>query len=167
MWNPKEGPDYVAPMMYYSNFNSYWPYTITPPPRMELQVGGEAANVLRKLHEEAGWPASRIILTYQSFDAARSRTSGNNTLLPLLGKLLSNNSLDVKIYGEPYTFTGPYAGVLGWPSQCGAGDLRCWPAACGLDGQSDKDGRCWPEADRTNMREVVKAAKEHGVRGLG
>ena len=155
MWNPKEGPDYVAPMMYYSNFNSYWPYTITPPPRMELQVGGEAANVLRKLHEEAGWPASRIILTYQSFDAARSRTSGNNTLLPLLGKLLSNNSLDVSIYGEPYTFTGPYAGVLGWPAQCG------------LDGQSDKDGRCWPEADRTNMREVVKAAKEHGVRGLG
>ena len=72
-----------------------------------------------------------------------------------MGKLLSNNSLDVKIYGEPYTFTGPYAGVLGWPAQCG------------LDGQSDKDGRCWPEADRTNMREVVKAAKEHGVRGLG
>ena len=24
---------------------------------------------------------------------------------------------------------GPYAGVLGWPAQCGAGDNRCWPEA--------------------------------------
>ena len=25
-WNPEEGPDFVAPMMYYSNYNSYAPY---------------------------------------------------------------------------------------------------------------------------------------------
>ena len=82
---------------------------------MELDQGGESANALKKLHEEAGWPSSRIILTYQSFDAARSRAAGHTGLLPGLGRLLGNTSLKVSIYGEPYTFTGPYAGVLGWP----------------------------------------------------
>ena len=84
---------------------------------MELDQGGESANALKKLHEEAGWPSSRIILTYQSFDAARSRAAGHTGLLPGLGRLLGNTSLKVSIYGEPYTFTGPYAGVLGWPAQ--------------------------------------------------
>ena len=153
-WNPKEGPDFVAPMMYYSNYNSYWPYPKTGG-HMELAQGGESANVLRKLHEEAGWPSSRIILTYQSFDAARSRTAGKNELLPHLGQLLGNTSLEVSIYGEPYRFTGPYAGVLGWPAQCG------------VDGSSKRDGRCWPDADRTNMLEVIKSAAQAGVSGLG
>ena len=87
--------------------------------------------------------------------AARSRTAGNNTLLPHLGQLLGNTSLDVEIYGQPYKFIGPYAGVLGWPAQCG------------VDGQSSRDGRCWPEADRANQLEVIKSATAHGVSGLG
>ena len=153
-WDPEEGPDFVAPMMYYSNYNSYAPYPKIGG-HMELEEGGESANVLKKLHEEAGWPASRIILTYQSFDAARSRTAGHEKLLPSLGRLLGNNSLEVTIYGEPYRFTGPYAGVLGWPAQCG------------VDGSSSRDGRCWPEADRTNQLEVIKSATEAGVSGLG
>ena len=113
---------------------------------MELDQGGESANALKKLHEEAGWPSSRIILTYQSFDAARSRAAGHTGLLPGLGRLLGNTSLKVSIYGEPYTFTGPYAGVLGWPAQCAEGDRRCWP-----------------DADKANMQEVMKGAKESGV----
>ena len=96
--------------------------------------------------KEAGWPSSRIILTYQSFDAARSRAAGHTGLLPGLGRLLGNTSLKVSIYGEPYTFTGPYAGVLGWPAQCAEGDRRCWP-----------------DADKANMQEVMKGAKESGV----
>jgi len=153
-WNPEEGPDFVAPMMYYSNYNSYAPYPKIGG-HMELEQGGESANVLKKLHEEAGWPSSRIILTYQSFDAARSRAAGHTGLLPSLGQLLGNTSLKVSIYGEPYTFTGPYAGVLGWPAQCG------------VDGSSSRDGRCWPEADRTNQLEVIKGATGAGVSGLG
>jgi len=153
-WNPEEGPDFVAPMMYYSNYNSYAPYPKIGG-HMELEQGGESANVLKKLHEEAGWPSSRIILTYQSFDAARSRAAGHTGLLPSLGQLLGNASLKVSIYGEPYTFTGPYAGVLGWPAQCG------------VDGSSSRDGRCWPEADRTNQLEVIKGATGAGVSGLG
>ena len=153
-WNPEEGPDFVAPMMYYSNYNSYAPYPKIGG-HMELDQGGESANALKKLHEEAGWPSSRIILTYQSFDAARSRAAGHTGLLPGLGRLLGNASLKVSIYGEPYTFTGPYAGVLGWPAQCG------------VDGSSSRDGRCWPEADRSNQLEVIKGATEAGVSGLG
>ena len=72
-----------------------------------------------------------------------------------MGQLLGNTSLKVSIYGEPYTFTGPYAGVLGWPAQCG------------VDGSSSRDGRCWPEADRTNQLEVIKGATGAGVSGLG
>ena len=41
---------------------------------------------------------------------------------------------------------GPYAGVLGWPAQCGMGD-----------------GRCWPEADQSNLNAVMDGAKEVGV----
>jgi|TARA_B110001469_G_C9522285_1_gene259916 hypothetical protein len=41
---------------------------------------------------------------------------------------------------------GPYAGVLGWPAQCAEGDRRCWP-----------------DADKANMKEVMKGAKESGV----
>ena len=54
-WNPEEGPDFVAPMMYYSNYNSYAPYPKIGG-HMELEQGGESANVLKKLHEEVGWP---------------------------------------------------------------------------------------------------------------
>ena len=66
-WNPEEGPDFVAPMMYYSNFNSYWPYTITPPPRMELQVGGEAAESV------AGVPVHRPAALYRHASYAARR----------------------------------------------------------------------------------------------
>ena len=143
-WDPLSGPDFVAPMMYYSNYNSY--------PKMHMQDGGEAAYVLKQLHQ-AGWPSSRIILTYHPFDAARLRSAGNNTLLPLLLRLLGNFSVDVSVYGEPFRFQGPYAGVLGWPAQCGLGDRR--------------DGRCWPEADQSNLLQIVEAARQAGVTGLG
>ena len=109
-YDPHDGPTFVAPMMYYGNYNSY--------PTMHLEQGGEAARVLKNLHD-AGWPSSRIILTYQSFDAGRARTEGNTTLLPLLGQLLGNFSKEVDIYGELFRLQGPYAGVLGWPAQCG------------------------------------------------
>ena len=165
-YDPHEGPTFVAPMMYYvrrhtsnpttpasradawllvrhqGNYNSY--------PTMHLAEGGEAARVLKNL-ADAGWPSSRIILTFQSFDAGRARTEGNTTLLPLLGKLLGNFSLRVDIYGEPFRLQGPYAGVLGWPAQCGLG------------GQS-RDGRCWPDADKSNMMEIVRGAQQVGVK---
>ena len=38
---------------------------------------------------------------------------------------------------------------------------------CGVDGSSSRDGRCWPEADRSNQLEVIKGATEAGVSGLG
>ena len=46
--------------------------------------------------------------------------------------------------------SGPYAGVLGWPSQCGQGDERCWP-----------------DADKANMEEIMKGQKEGQKEGRG
>ena len=139
-----DGPDYVAPMLYYSNHNSYPALDIS-----KYNEKSEALNALLKLRK-AGWPASRTILTYQSFDACRARVHGDNTLLPLLGKLMGDHSVMMKVYGEPYELKGPYAGVLGWPAQCG-----------------EDDQRCWPDADRANLEEVIKGAKEAGGTGKG
>ena len=115
--------------------------------------GGESLHALKGL-KEAGWPASRTILTYQSFDAARIRTGGdkktkmtpNRHLLKLLGKLLGNHSIESKTWGSAFKLQGPYAGVLGWPAQCGKGDMRCWP-----------------EADEANLKEVIEGARTVGV----
>lgn len=143
-YDPEGGsPDFVAPMMYYSNYNSYPKMDISNP----SSAGASEALAALKDLREAGWPASRTILTYQSFDAARARTTGLTTLLPLLGKLLSSDfEYDVINWGEKITLKGPYAGVLGWPAQCGYSDRRCWP-----------------EADQSNMVEVLKGAREVGV----
>ena len=118
-YDPDNGsPDYIAPMMYNSNHDSY--------PRMDLSIKPESpfvAECLTKVHQ-AGWPAARTILTYQSFDVYRTRKESE--LMKLFGQLLNKKSITLPS-GE--TLKGPYAGALGWPSQCGAGDLRCWPAA--------------------------------------
>jgi hypothetical protein len=141
-YDPEGGsPDFVAPMLYYTNYNSYPKMDISKP----SAVQSEAVAAMKELLD-AGWPPSRTILTYQSFDAARVRAIGDSTLLPFLGKLLGDFSVELSIYGEKFSLTGPYAGVLGWPAQCGSGDRRCWP-----------------EADRSNMLEVVKAARANGV----
>ena len=141
-YDPDGGsPDFVAPMMYYTNYNSYPKMDISKP----SMVQSEAVAAMKEL-QDAGWPASRTILTYQSFDAARVRAIGDNELLPFLGKLLGDFSVDLTIYGEKFTMQGPYAGVLGWPAQCGMGD-----------------GRCWPEADQSNLNAVMDGAKEVGV----
>ena len=156
-YDPEGGsPDYVAPMMYYGNYNSY--------PKMDVsdvagvgafgRGGGESLHALKEL-KAAGWPASRTILTYQSFDAARIRTGGdkkakvapNSDLLKLLGKLLGNHSLESKTWGAAFKLQGPYAGVLGWPAQCGKGD-----------------NRCWPEADEANLRVVMDGARSVGIK---
>ena len=142
-YDAKNGPDFVAPMLYYSNYNSY--------PDLDVSKTGnqknEAMYALLKL-KQGGWPASRTILTYQSFDAARvfAAEGKKHTLLPFLGKLLGNFSVQTRVYGETFTVQGPYAGVLGWPAQCAEGDRRCWP-----------------DADKANMNEVMKGAKESGV----
>ena len=109
----------------------------------------EAKYALLRL-KKAGWPASRTILTYQSFDAARVRNEGDDSLLPFLGKLLGDFSMETKVYGEPLQLKGPYAGVLGWPAQYGEGDFRCWP-----------------EADRSNVKQLLRGARSSGVKGLG
>ena len=110
------GPDYIAPMMYNTNHNSY--------PAMDLSIKPASnfiVDCITMVHR-AGWPAARTILTYQSFDAYRVK---DDSSLPfLLGQLLGNHSLTLP-RGE--VLRGPYAGVLGWPAQCGAGDGRCWP----------------------------------------
>ena len=139
-----DGPDYVAPMLYYSNHNSY--------PALDISKSNEKSeslNALLKLRK-AGWPASRTILTYQSFDACRSRVHGDNGLLPLLGKLMGEHSVMMHVYGEAYALKGPYAGVLGWPAQCG-----------------EDDQRCWPDADRANLEEVMEGARQSGGSGKG
>jgi hypothetical protein len=138
-------PDYYAPMMYSSNYNSY--------PDYHVGNGGESGRVLKSLRS-AGWPSSRIILTFQSFAAAAARTSFGQkaTLLPLLGHLLGDFSVEVEVYGEPFTLQGPYAGVLGWPAQCG------------LSSQQSRDGRCWPDADKSNLQQIIEAARDVGVR---
>ena len=143
-YDPEGGsPDFVAPMMYYSNYNSYPKMDISNP----SSAGASEALAALKDLRDAGWPASRTILTYQSFDAARARTTGLVTLLPLLGKLLSSDfEYEVINWGEKITIKGPYAGVLGWPAQCGYSDRRCWP-----------------EADQSNMVEILKGAREVGV----
>merc|ERR1711871_992228 len=127
--------DFIAPMMYYSNYNSY--------PDMDIAQennGAEAKNCLRVLHE-AGWPASRTILTYQSFDALRT----SSELPTILGKLLGDFSISSPIYygEEPYQLKGPYAGVLGWPAQCGF--------------------QCFPQADKLNMAKVLEGAATTGA----
>ncbi len=57
--------------------------------------------------------------------------------------------METKVYGEPLQLKGPYAGVLGWPAQCGEGDFRCWP-----------------EADRSNVKQLLRGARAAGVKGL-
>ena len=59
--------------------------------------------------------------------------------MKLFGQLLNKKSITLPS-GE--VLQGPYAGALGWPSQCGAGDLRCWPAA-----------------DEANLKELLKSYK--------
>jgi hypothetical protein len=131
-YDPDNGsPDYIAPMMYNSNHDSY--------PRMDLSIKPESpfvAECLTKVHQ-AGWPAARTILTYQSFDVYRTRKESE--LMKLFGQLLNKKSITLPS-GE--VLQGPYAGALGWPSQCGAGDLRCWPAA-----------------DEANLKVLLKAYK--------
>ena len=137
------GPDFVAPMLYYSNFNSYPQMDIS---NVATQAQSEALSALKRL-QDAGWPSSRTILTYQSFDAARLRSNeGNGGLLPFLGKLLGNFSVEVRNYGDTFSLKGPYAGVLGWPAQCAYDDRRCWPAA-----------------DKANLMEVIRGAEESGL----
>ena len=137
------GPDFVAPMLYYSNFNSYPQMDIS---NVATQAQSEALSALKRL-QDAGWPSSRTILTYQSFDAARLRSNeGNGGLLPFLGKLLGNFSVEVRNYGDTFSLQGPYAGVLGWPAQCAYDDRRCWPAA-----------------DKANLMEVIRGALESNL----
>merc|ERR1719409_2189524 len=105
-------------MMYNTNHDSY--------PRMDLSIRPESnfiTECISSVHE-AGWPAARTILTYQSFDAYR--TKDESTLMELLGKMMGNHTIQLE-NGD--SLEGPYAGVLGWPSQCGQGDERCWPEA--------------------------------------
>jgi hypothetical protein len=132
-YDPENGGcDYIAPMMYNSNHDSY--------PRMDLSIKPESpfiTDCMMMVHR-AGWPAARVILTYQSFDAYR--TKKNSKLMHLLGKLMGNHSITLP-GGD--TLQGPYAGVLGWPAQCGAGDMRCWPAA-----------------DKANLQEVLRGKRE-------
>jgi len=143
-YDPEGGsPDFVAPMMYYTNYNSY--------PKMDIanpsSAGSSEALAALKDLRDAGWPTSRTILTYQSFDAARVRITGDAGLLPMLGKLLSSDfEVEVINWGEKMTLKGPYAGVLGWPAQCGYSDRRCWPTV-----------------DQANMVEVIRGAREAGV----
>ena len=74
-YDPDNGsPDYIAPMMYNSNHDSY--------PRMDLSIKPESpfvAECLTKVHQ-AGWPAARTILTYQSFDVYRTRKASGVAL---------------------------------------------------------------------------------------
>ena len=65
----------------------------------------------------------------------------------VLGKMMGNHTIQLE-NGD--TFEGPYAGVLGWPSQCGQGDERCWP-----------------DADKANMEEIMKGQKEGQKEGRG
>ena len=133
------GSDYIAPMMYQTNYNSY--------PRMDMSIEPLSTYVsecVKSVHE-AGWPAARVVLTYQSFDAYRTRSE--STLMELLGKMMGNHTIQLE-NGD--TFEGPYAGVLGWPSQCGQGDERCWP-----------------DADKANMEEIMKGQKEGQKEGRG
>ena len=102
------------------------------------------SECVKSVHE-AGWPAARVVLTYQSFDAYRTRSE--STLMELLGKMMGNHTIQLE-NGD--TFEGPYAGVLGWPSQCGQGDERCWP-----------------DADKANMEEIMKGQKEGQKEGRG
>lgn len=139
-------PDYVAPMLYAGNWNSY--------PGMDISGGTESMSGYTLLRlKQVGWPSSRIILTYQSFDAARMRQESQGGLLPLLGRLLGDYSVEIGGYGTEYgkkvQLQGPYAGVLGWPAQCGAADYRCWPGA-----------------DKANIKEVIAAAQSVGVTAL-
>ena len=85
-YDPENGsPDYIAPMMYNSNHDSY--------PRMDLSIKPESpfvAECLTKVHQ-AGWPAARTILTYQSFDVYRTRkASGVALTLTLILTLTTN-----------------------------------------------------------------------------
>lgn len=177
------GADFIAPMMYYSNGDSY--------PGMDITQGsGNSGDCMTQI-QSAGWPASRTILTFQSYDAYRVSghggavsanataaaarpvlrggakgallsgggdgngfrgsdacdgcvpgTSEGNGLLQTLGKLLGDHKITVTYWGTAsVTLQGPYAGVLGWPSQCG-GSLH----------------RCWPAMDETNLKTVTGAA---------
>jgi hypothetical protein len=149
--------DYVAPMMYYSNGDSY--------PGMDLTQGsGNTADCLAKI-SEAGWPSARTILTFQSFDAWRVSGHGAGgsgsgasvgcvgcsegategvSMLMTMGKLLTDHAVTLTYWGTSnVTLQGPFAGVLGWPAQCG-GSMR----------------KCWPEMDQKNFEIVAKAAGE-------
>ena len=141
----KLGFDFVAPMLYYSNGDSY--------PNMDITAGsGNSADCLNKLINIAGWPPSKIILAYQSYDAARTKST---KLLQLFGYLMQKNSLyTVKYWGGTCAadsksgcvrLKGPFAGVLGWPAQCGG---ACKP--------------CWPEIDKANSSIIWKSYLDKG-----
>ena len=119
--------DFIAPMMYYSNFGSY----PTPMNINCIKGGGNAAVCLGKdILINGGWLPNQIILTFQSFDAYRTRDNGGTSLLKLLGYLLTeNSSYEINGYSgdPPFTLKGPFAGVLGWPAQCGGGGCPCYP----------------------------------------
>ena len=56
-------------------------------------------------------------------------SSEGDGLLKTMGKLLTDYAITVTYWGTAsVTLQGPFAGVLGWPSQCGGAMHRCWPA---------------------------------------
>jgi hypothetical protein len=175
-YNATGGCDYIAPMMYYSNGDSY--------PNMDFTTGkGQSVGCLAQMQKQ-GWPAAKTILTFQSFDAFRlggntthfpngvaksiGRNSNNQNqsqslghvlsgsecqgcikgnsegegLLMTLGKLLTNN-FKVTLGGQydQCVLKGPFAGAIGWPSQCGGPGRKCWP-----------------DMDRHNLKILLKAA---------
>jgi hypothetical protein len=77
-------------------------------------------------HDSAGAPLAAL---GGSCDGCVPGSSEGEGLLLTLGRLLTEFAVTVTYWGTAnVTLQGPYAGVLGWPAQCGGSLHRCWPA---------------------------------------
>jgi hypothetical protein len=172
------GCDFIAPMMYYSNGDSY--------PNMDFTTGGgNVADCLQKIQDN-GWPNSRTILTYQSFDAFRLGGNHSNSkqvggsMVPQKkaveqkrtdslshvlsgrgctgcipggsegeGLLMTLGKLTTADYSVSINYWGEKTLVMKGPFAGAIG----WPAQCGGPGR-----KCWPGMDHHNQNIVLKAA---------
>ena len=110
-----------------------------PPPFPEwvrrVEPDADEAKAAAMLSAPGGLPpaAAQSVSTHLLGGSCTGCTAGSSEgegLLLTMGRLLNPNyEVTVSYRGTSnVTLRGPYAGVLGWPAQCGGPMRRCWPA---------------------------------------
>jgi hypothetical protein len=112
-----------------------------------FRVGGNHTHYPNGAAKPAQIPSqpsgpSRHVLSGSGCQGCIKGNSEGEGLLMTLGKLLTNDyNVTLGSNYDQTTLQGPFAGAIGWPSQCGGPGRKCWP-----------------DMDRHNLKIVLKSA---------